>query len=165
MCNLTNYLIREGIPNLLLRNFNRTTLSQDVVLNVCPRTLPLLPSFHGIEHYFTVINTLRLITNGVLLKGFASSTRANTSKHLLSKYNDVTTSNSDRLIRIDKSSVIDERLWVYWTVDRDITVINGYFIFEFNAAKDKIVRHTIDNIEYTHYGKSQRQLFNKTNFI
>lgn len=170
MQKVANYLLCEGVPHLLSKNLDRSVISRDIVLNVCPLTLSLLPSFHGVEHYFTVMNTIRLITNGLLWKRFSGGSRGrpiftsgDPDQLSPGSRSDVTGDNN--LIVVNKSNVIDERLWVYWTISQNATVINGYFIFEFDTPGDKIISHTIDNIEYTHRDRKQPQIFNRTKFI
>lgn len=64
---LTQYLQEDGIPNLLLKNFDSAWLSNNIKLNLFPYSLPFIPVFQGLSQYNTSINALRLITNKILL--------------------------------------------------------------------------------------------------
>jgi len=63
---ITNYLIKDGVPNLLLKNYNDNYISDSIKLRLFP-TLGYIPIINGRTKFNGSMNALRLILSTFIL--------------------------------------------------------------------------------------------------
>ncbi|SJM83644.1 uncharacterized protein ZBIST_1189 [Zygosaccharomyces bailii] len=96
---LTNYLVSQGVPNLLQTPLESKYIDDNIKLRLFPTTHPYIPVLQGRNKYRASMNAIRLLANKfVLRKG--TRLRINAVSTILqeetSKYNCITT--NDRLV-------------------------------------------------------------------
>lgn len=67
---ITNYLIKEGVPNLLQTNYESKYIDDSIKLRLFP-TLSYIPIINGKTKFNASMNALRLIINTFILNGTA----------------------------------------------------------------------------------------------
>lgn len=65
---ISEYLLREGVPNLLQTSFQDSYLDEQIKLRFLPTTHPYFPVLQGKTKYKASLNAIRLISNKLILK-------------------------------------------------------------------------------------------------
>lgn len=64
---VTEYLTKEGVPNILQKNLDDEYLNDDIKLRLLPTTHPYFPVLSGKSKYKASMNAIRLLTNKLIL--------------------------------------------------------------------------------------------------
>lgn len=68
MGQITEYLLEEGVPNLLQKSLKDCYLDEHIQLRFLPTTHPYFPVLQGRTKYKASLNAIRLISNKLILK-------------------------------------------------------------------------------------------------
>ena len=64
---MTNYLTKEGVPNLLQETISDQYLDENIQLRLLPTTYPYIPTINGKVKYKASLNAIRLIVKNFIL--------------------------------------------------------------------------------------------------
>ncbi|CAI4062764.1 hypothetical protein N7582_002213 [Saccharomyces uvarum] len=115
---ITDYLVGDGVPNLLQKMLKESVLDDNITLRLFPTSHPYIPVLHGRSKYKASLNAIRMIVRKFVLdeecrlhissvKTLTSASQGGESKAIPQNYNTITS--NDKLVIKWQSCVPGDR--------------------------------------------------------